>query len=107
VLIGVSLALAVSALLASCDEAALGDRLCADVSGVGTEEPADEESDDDEGAAGGVGSEDGAEGAGTEGEVGVRAAIRWSATSSDRPHAPSARLSAHSAMSAARIRDFI
>lgn len=104
VLIGVSLALAVSALFASCDGAALGAEPCADVSGVGGEELADEESED-EGTAGGVdGSEDDA---GADGEVGACAAMRSFATSSDRLHAPRAKLRAISDTSAAWIPAFI
>ena len=100
VLIGVSLAFAVSALLVSCDEALPGDVLCGDASGVGDELDA-EESD-----AGVDGDDDGGEDAGADGEVGVRAAMRCLATSS-RLQAPSARLSANSDTSAACIRIFI
>jgi hypothetical protein len=108
VLIGGSVAFAVSALLTSCDEPALGNELCACVSGVGDEGPADEESDDNEGAVGGdVDSEDEAEGAGADGEVGVRAAIRCFAMSSERPQAASATLTASSETSAACIFIFI
>src|SRR5215813_10059024 len=98
VLIGGSLAFAVSAALASCGGPTLGDGLCTDVSEIGEEGPADDESDDDEGTAGDVDSADDA--AGADGEGGVRAAKRCFATSSDRLHAPSARLSANSDTSA-------
>jgi hypothetical protein len=101
VLIGVSLAFAVSALLVSCDEALLGDTLCVDVSGVGDALDADES---DEGADGDV--DDGDEDAGADGEVGVRAAMRCLATSS-RLQAASARLSANSDTTIACIRPFI
>jgi hypothetical protein len=101
VVIGVSLAFAVSALFVSCDEALLGDAFCVDVSGVGDELDAEESAEGVDG-----GADDGGEDSGADGEVGVRAAMRCLATSS-RLQAPSARLSANSDNSAAWIRIFI
>lgn len=101
VLIGVSLAFAVSALLVSCEEALPADVFCVDVSGVGDELDAEESGEGVDG-----GADDGGDDSDADGEVGVCVAMRCLATSS-RLQAPSARLSANSDTSAAWIRIFI
>ena len=81
-----SLAFAVSELFASCADAPCEAALESAVDGEALVEA---ESEDGVGAVGFDGAAEG----GTDGDVGVREAMRWLARSFDRLHAPSAKLS--------------